>query len=96
MQAAILVGHHNGVVASHDQADREAYHGYRVIGCCLPPAVAGGEVVAFDGLPTLGTLDEVVDVVRRYEVDTVAVLPPPELDGPALPSAGRGPREDPG
>ena len=32
----------------------------------------------------LGDLDEVADVVSRYEVDTVAVLPCPELDGPAL------------
>jgi exopolysaccharide biosynthesis polyprenyl glycosylphosphotransferase len=39
---------------------------------------------AFDGLPVLGTLDQVVDVVRDHQVDTVAVLPSPELDGPAL------------
>jgi exopolysaccharide biosynthesis polyprenyl glycosylphosphotransferase len=32
----------------------------------------------------LGGLEEVADVVARYEVDTVAVLPCPELDGPAL------------
>jgi exopolysaccharide biosynthesis polyprenyl glycosylphosphotransferase len=84
LQTAIIVGHRSGVMALHQQIDREAYHGYRVIGCCLPPAVAGAQAVAFDGLPVLGTLDEVVDVVRRYEVDTVAVLPSPELDGPAL------------
>jgi exopolysaccharide biosynthesis polyprenyl glycosylphosphotransferase len=84
LQTAIIVGHRNGVVSLHDQIDREAYHGYRVIGCCLPPAVAGAQPEAFNGLPVLGTLDEVVDVVRKYEVDTVAVLPSPELDGPAL------------
>jgi exopolysaccharide biosynthesis polyprenyl glycosylphosphotransferase len=84
MQTAIIVGHRNGVVALHGQIDREAYHGYRVIGCCLPPAIQGAQPAAFDGLPVLGTLDEVVDVVRQYEVDTVAVLPSPELDGPAL------------
>ena len=84
MQTAIIVGHRSGVVALHDQIDREAYHGYRVIGCLLPPAATGAQVEAFDGLPVLGTLDEVLDVVRRYEVDTVAVLPSPELDGPAL------------
>jgi len=39
---------------------------------------------AFNGLPVLGGIDEVADVVSRYEVDTVAVLPCPELDGPAL------------
>ncbi|WP_222192789.1 sugar transferase [Modestobacter italicus] len=84
LQTAIIVGHRNGVVALHEQIDREAYHGYRVIGCCLPPAVAGSQPLAFDGLPVLGSLEEVVDVVREYQVDTVAVLPSPELDGPAL------------
>ncbi|MCU1616636.1 MAG: wcaJ [Frankiales bacterium] len=31
-----------------------------------------------------GTLDNVAEVVKQYEVDTVAVLPCPELDGSAL------------
>ncbi|GAB3365782.1 sugar transferase [Modestobacter lapidis] len=84
LQTAIVVGHRNGVVALHEQLDREAYHGYRVIGCCLPADAQGGRTAAFDGLPVLGSIDQVVDVVRRYEVDTVAVLPSPELDGPAL------------
>ncbi|SDY66779.1 Undecaprenyl-phosphate galactose phosphotransferase, WbaP/exopolysaccharide biosynthesis polyprenyl glycosylphosphotransferase [Modestobacter sp. DSM 44400] len=84
MQTAIIVGHRNGVVALHEQIEREAYHGYRVIGCCLPPAGRGEQSTVFDGLPVLGTLDEVVDVVHEYEVDTVAVLPSEELDGPAL------------
>ncbi|MGY2066398.1 sugar transferase [Blastococcus sp. SYSU DS0619] len=76
----VLVGHRSGVAGLRQQIQREAYHGYRVIGCCLPDASA----TQFDGLPVLGGLDEVVDVVRRHEVDTVAVLPSPELDGPAL------------
>ncbi|MGY1749249.1 sugar transferase [Modestobacter sp. SYSU DS0511] len=84
LQTAILVGHRSGVLALHEQIDREAYHGYRVIGCCLPPSPLGAEVVEFDGVPVLGGLDDVLDVVRQYEVDTVAVLPSPELDGPAL------------
>ncbi|KGH46734.1 UDP-phosphate galactose phosphotransferase [Modestobacter caceresii] len=84
LQTAILVGHRSGVTALHAQIDREAYHGYRVIGCCLPAGPQGESPQAFDGLPVLGTLNEVVDVVHAYEVDTVAVLPSPELDGPAL------------
>ncbi|MGY1844780.1 sugar transferase [Modestobacter sp. SYSU DS0875] len=84
LQTAILVGHRSGVLALHEQIDREAYHGYRVIGCCLPPSPLGAEVIEFDGVPVLGGLDDVLDVVRQYEVDTVAVLPSPELDGPAL------------
>jgi exopolysaccharide biosynthesis polyprenyl glycosylphosphotransferase len=82
-QTAILVGHRTGVAALHQQMVREAYHGYRVIGCCVPRRREEPGFV-FDGMPVLGSLDDVVDVVRKYEVDTVAVLPSPELDGPVL------------
>jgi exopolysaccharide biosynthesis polyprenyl glycosylphosphotransferase len=84
MQTALIVGHGSGVMALHQQIAREARHGYRVIGCCLPDGAAGARRATFGGLPVLGTLDEVVDVVQRYEVDSVAVLPSPELDGPVL------------
>ncbi|MGY1745189.1 sugar transferase [Blastococcus sp. SYSU D00695] len=80
LQTTLLVGHRNGVAALHEQLRREVYHGYRVVGCCLPDTTDR----AFDGLPVLGSLREVVDVVGFYEVDTVAVLPTPELDGSAL------------
>jgi FlaA1/EpsC-like NDP-sugar epimerase len=74
LQTAIVVGHRAGVAALHEQFERQAKHGYRVIGCCVPHDEAD-PMATFDGLPVLGSLDEVVDVVRRYEVDTVAVLP---------------------
>ncbi len=80
-QTTLLVGHRSAVAALDEQIDREAYHGLRVVGCCLPTGTGRD---AFNGLPVLGGLDEVADVVHRYEVDTVAVLPCPELDGPAL------------
>jgi exopolysaccharide biosynthesis polyprenyl glycosylphosphotransferase len=83
LQTAIVVGHRAGVAALHEQFERQAKHGYRVIGCCVPHDEAD-PMATFDGLPVLGSLDEVVDVVRRYEVDTVAVLPSRELDGAAL------------
>jgi exopolysaccharide biosynthesis polyprenyl glycosylphosphotransferase len=87
-QTAIIVGHRSGVAAMHKQMDREAYHGYRVIGCCIPPHVAGKDEVLFDDLPVLGDLGDVVEVVRRYEVDTVTVLPSPELEGSVLRQLG--------
>jgi len=83
-QTTILVGHRGSVAALDEQIDREAYHGYRVIGCCLPSEQQRPGVDAFNGLPVFGNLTEVADVVARFEVDTVAVLPCPELDGPAL------------
>jgi len=84
LQTTLLVGHRNAVAALDEQLDREAFHGYRVIGTCLPTDQFNPNADAFNGLPVLGGLDEVADVVSRYEVDTVAVLPCPELDGPAL------------
>jgi exopolysaccharide biosynthesis polyprenyl glycosylphosphotransferase len=84
LQTTLLVGHRNAVAALDEQMDREAYHGYRVIGCCLPGDQFDPAADAFNGLPVLGGLDEVAEVVARFEVDTVAVLPCPELDGPAL------------
>jgi exopolysaccharide biosynthesis polyprenyl glycosylphosphotransferase len=81
VQTALLVGHHSGVAALHDLLRREPQHGYRVIGCCLPTGV-GSRVST--GLPVLGDLGDVIGAVRRYEVDTVAVLPSPEMDGATL------------
>ncbi len=86
VQTAVLVGHRSGVAALNAQMERDARHGYRVIGCCLPPSADDRDV--FDGLPVLGGLDEVAAVVRRYEVDTVAVLPSRELDGAQLRKLG--------
>ncbi|WP_428978325.1 sugar transferase [Trujillonella endophytica] len=80
LQTTLLVGHRKGILALHEQLRRETHHGYRVVGCCLPAS----EDRSFDGLPVLGHLDEVVRIVELYEVDTVAVLPTPELDGGAL------------
>ena len=84
LQTTLLVGHRNAVAALDEQMDREAYHGYRVIGCCLPAGQFRPVPDAPNGIPVLGALDEVADVVARCEIDTVAVLPCPELDGPAL------------
>ena len=83
-QTTLLVGHSAAVAGLDQQIDREAYHGYKVIGCALPLQEQNFASDAFNGLPVLGDLAQVADIVREYEVDTVAVLPCPELDGPAL------------
>jgi exopolysaccharide biosynthesis polyprenyl glycosylphosphotransferase len=88
-QPTLIVGHRSAVAELYRQIDREAYHGYQVIGCCVPAEqVAVAPVTGDGGPPVLGTLDEVADVVARHQVDTVAVLPCPELDGPALRQLG--------
>jgi exopolysaccharide biosynthesis polyprenyl glycosylphosphotransferase len=82
-QTVLVVGHRLGVADLHDQFNRQSKHGYRVIGCCVPQHT-DEPGATFHGLPVLGSFDDVVDVVRRFQVDTVAVLPSPELDGAAL------------
>jgi exopolysaccharide biosynthesis polyprenyl glycosylphosphotransferase len=82
-QTALLAGYRSGVAALYEQLKREPQHGYRVIGCCLSDDPVTSRA-AFNGLPVLGDLNGIPDVVRQFEVDTVAVLPSAELDGPAL------------
>ncbi|MDB6002935.1 MAG: wcaJ [Rhizobacter sp.] len=72
------------MAALDEQLNRAADRGYRVIGCCLPSDHNSRVFDAFNGLPVLGGLDDVAEVVTRFEVDTVAVLPSQELDGPTL------------
>ncbi len=84
LQTTILVGPRSAVAALDEQLQRSPQQGYRVIGCCLPSVQQSIAADAFNGLPVLGDVCEVADVVKRYEVDTVAVLPGPELHGPAL------------
>ena len=80
LRTTLLVGHPLGVEAVHRRLLEQPRPDHRVIGCCLP-APGRGPV---PGLPVLGTPDDVVDVVHRYAVDTVAVLPSSGLDGAAL------------
>ena len=79
----LLVGHRTAVDALDAQMRRAAYHGYRVIGSCVPI----GQVERPPGTvgpPVLGGMTDVARIVVGHEVDTVAVLPCPELDGTAL------------
>jgi lipopolysaccharide/colanic/teichoic acid biosynthesis glycosyltransferase len=82
LRRILLVGHREGVAALHQQLRREPGLGYRAIGCCLPGT--DGAPGVFNGLRVLGGLDDVVDAVRRFEVDTVAAIPSAVLDGEAL------------
>jgi exopolysaccharide biosynthesis polyprenyl glycosylphosphotransferase len=87
-QTALLVGHRQAVASLDEQLQRAADRGYRVIGCCLPSGQQSAAADAFIGLPVLGAVEDVVDVVTRFEVDTVAVLPSQELDGQVLRAIG--------
>src|SRR5437868_14806716 len=58
LQTTLLVGHRRAVAALDEQLDRESFHGYRVVGCCLPPTKEPHRDT-FNGLPVLGDLDDV-------------------------------------
>jgi exopolysaccharide biosynthesis polyprenyl glycosylphosphotransferase len=81
-RTTLLVGHRRGVVLLDEQLRRAPRLGYSVIGCCLPAADPAGQLPA--GLPVLGGLDDVADLVREHHVDTVAAIPSRELDGATL------------
>ena len=89
-QSVLVAGHHAAVLATVTQMSRASYHGMRVAGVCVPRPVPGEPVSALAaelaalGVPVLGHLDEVADVAARHDMDAVAVLPCPELDGPEL------------
>lgn len=82
-QTMLLVGHRGGVAALSEEIAREPFHGYRIAGCCLQDGAVGAEPL-FRGMPVLGGFDDVLSVVRAHDIQTVAVLPCPELEGPRL------------
>lgn len=79
LRRVIVVGHELAVVHLARQLRRERYHGFEVVGCCLP-ANGDGRV----SLPIFGTFEDVALAVAAARADTVVVLSCPELDGHAL------------
>ncbi|HWB37417.1 MAG TPA: hypothetical protein VHA75_15475, partial [Rugosimonospora sp.] len=81
LSRVIVVGHELAIVSITRQLRRERYHGFNVVGCCLPAGHDGRVQV---GVPIYGTLDQVSYAVEAAHADTVIVLTYPELDGEAL------------
>jgi CoA-binding domain/Bacterial sugar transferase len=79
----MLVGGRAEVAAMHIQIGREAHRRFRVVGCCLPGDDRSDHPLPPD-LPVLGRVADVPAVVRRLEVDALAVLPVEDMDGDAL------------
>ncbi len=92
MQTVLVAGHQAGVLSLLGHMSRSAHHGMDIMGVCLPRPPLGGIPGRYDqppqfaalGVPVVGYLDEVAEVARLHDVDAVAVLPTPELDGPEL------------
>lgn len=89
MRKVVVVG--DAAVAAELAASlrREAYHGLLVVAACVTGATPLGcdELLlapaenANDVVPMIVGLDDVVGTVQRYQADTVAVLPCPEMSG---------------
>jgi exopolysaccharide biosynthesis polyprenyl glycosylphosphotransferase len=81
MRRVVVVGHSAIVEDLTAVLRREHHHGLSVVAAC----VAGPEAIhEIAGIPAIGGLDQVADVVRRFDADMVAVLACPEMSGVRL------------
>ena len=78
MQRVLAVGHELAVADLVTELRRDSSHGLNVVGACLARLGEHDEVV---GVPVYGGLDDVTAAVLAFDVDTVAVLACPEIDG---------------
>lgn len=84
MSKVVVVGHQSGVEALVRQVRTTPYHGLDVIGACTPDGTDRSGFLAQRDVPVLGSFDNVVDAVKQTGAQAVAVMPSPEMDGPAM------------
>jgi exopolysaccharide biosynthesis polyprenyl glycosylphosphotransferase len=82
MHDVVLVGHESTVLHLVSQIRRERAGGLRILGACVPGGASG--VLRDAGVPVLGDLGDVPEVVATLSVDTVAVTACAEMYGAAL------------
>jgi exopolysaccharide biosynthesis polyprenyl glycosylphosphotransferase len=83
MSDVLLVGHGRSAAELVRQMRGDAHHGMRIVGACVPGGQSSAELTAL-GVPVMGGLDDVEFGLTETSADAVAVLPGPEMDGPAL------------
>ncbi|MEZ0491260.1 sugar transferase [Kineococcus sp. TBRC 1896] len=83
MQSTLVAGHPGAVASLVRQVRRNTDHGLRVDGVCTPGGGSTPELEAL-GVPVLGSLEDIAVRAREADVDVVATLTCPELDGPVL------------
>lgn len=81
MLRTLVVGNAGRVAPVVADLTSETYHGYRVVGACTPYLDLDGEVA--QGVPTLGTISDIPQVVVDNSIDVVIVTGS-DLSGPAL------------
>jgi len=81
MRRVVVVGHPDVIADLAAALKRDCHHGLLVVAAC----VLGPDCPeAIDGIPVIGGLGNVIDVVQRMAADTVAVLACPEMSGARL------------
>jgi exopolysaccharide biosynthesis polyprenyl glycosylphosphotransferase len=83
MSDVLLVGHGHPAADLVRQMRRDAHHGMRIVGACVPNGSQSEELAAV-GVPVLGSFEDVDKLVPGTAADAVAVLACPEMDGSAL------------
>jgi len=81
MRKVVVVGHQDVVSELAAVLRRETYHGLSIVAACV---VGSDHPAVIDGIPIVGGLDNVIDVVRRFQADTVAVMACREMMGARL------------
>jgi exopolysaccharide biosynthesis polyprenyl glycosylphosphotransferase len=81
MRRTVVVGHASVAAGLATELRRESYHGLQVVAACVTGMIGNGEIA---GIPVIGDLASVPDVVARFDADTVAVLACPEMSGVRL------------
>jgi len=81
MRRVVVVGHPDVIGDLAKVLRRDAYHGLGVVAAC----VLGPDCPKMiDGIPAVGGLGNVMNLVQRMGADTVAVLACPEMSGARL------------
>ncbi len=78
MRRVVVVGYRAVIADIAAMLRRETQHGLFVTAACI---VDADEASVISDIPAFGGIDNIADVVRHYEADTVAVLACPEMSG---------------
>jgi exopolysaccharide biosynthesis polyprenyl glycosylphosphotransferase len=81
MRKVVVVGHPDVISDLAAVLRRDTYHGLLIVGAC---AVGADRPATIEGIPVIGGLHSVADVVERVGADTVAVLACREMMGARL------------
>jgi exopolysaccharide biosynthesis polyprenyl glycosylphosphotransferase len=81
IQRVIAIGHANSIAGLVSELRRDTHHGLAVVGACLTEQA---DQIEINGVPVVGSVDDVGHAVRTLKADTIAVLACPELNGTRL------------